>query len=88
MEILFFHLIGHNGYFIPYAVKIKDNSFTNLGTEINNLDGFNNFFNMRQLYHPNEIMATLMPLYLKKELKPTNESQKKVLDQLKKWVNK
>lgn len=83
-------LIGQsNGYFIPYAVKIKDNSFTNLGTEINNLDGFaNNFFNMRQLYHPNEIMATLMPLYLKKELKPTNESQKKVLDQLKKWVNK
>ena len=43
---------------------------------------------MRQLYHPNEIMATLMPLYLKKELKPKNQLQKKVLEDLEKWVYK
>ena len=43
---------------------------------------------MRQLYHPNEIMATLMPLYLRNKLKPSNLEQKNVLENLEKWIFK
>lgn len=83
-------LIGRsNNRFIPYAIKVVDNKYSNEAIEINMLKSFSNkFFNVGQLYHPNEIMAHLVPLYLDKKLVAMNEEQQQVIQSLKKWLFK
>ena len=83
-------LLGqNNGFFIPVAMKVINGKCTNIGIKIDELENFSHkFFNIRQLYHPNEIMATLLPLYLNKNLIASDDSQQQVINELEMWLNK
>ena len=83
-------LLGqNNGKFIPVAMQVVNNNCTNTGIKMDDLENFSHkFFNIRQLYHPNEIMATLLPLYLNNNLIASDNSQQQVINELKKWLEK
>ena len=81
-------LLGNdNGVFDAYAYNIIDNNITTdrflLNEEVKLSE---KFFNVHQLYHPNEIMASLMPLFLRKKLIPENNEQVQTLNSLRLWV--
>ena len=83
-------LVGNsNNQFIPFAFQIENNKIINSKIEINSMDSFSDmFFNVGQLYHPNEIMAHLVPLYLDKKLIAKNKNQQQVIDNLERWLFK